>query len=115
MRSAWFAFVGLTLLPALALQAAAPRDADPIRLPLIFTQSNPVTTITVRGQAVQAIVDISGGDADGALTLSKEVRFTLPVRGHRNRYETALRVRLDPGHSSSPGPGARHSPHHWPR
>ena len=39
---------------------------------LTFIQSTPVTTITVGGRAVQAIVDISGGDADGALTLSKE-------------------------------------------
>lgn len=29
-------------------------------------------------------------------------RFTQPVRGHRNRSETELRARLDPGHSSSP-------------
>jgi hypothetical protein len=76
-RSLWFAFVRLTLLLALSLQAAsaavAPQGTDPIRLPLTFVQSNPVTTITVGGQAVQAIVDISGGDADGALTLSKEV------------------------------------------
>lgn len=28
--------------------------------------------------------------------------FTQPVRGHRNRSETELRARLDPGHSSSP-------------
>lgn len=76
MRALRFAFVGLTLLPALSLQAfsaVAPQGTDPIRLPLTFVQSNPVTTMTVAGQAVQAIVDISGGDADGALTLSKEV------------------------------------------
>ena len=69
------AFVGLTLLPALSLQASAavaPQRTDPIRLPLTFIQSTPITTITVGGQAVRAIVDISGGDADGALTLSKE-------------------------------------------
>jgi hypothetical protein len=53
--------------------ADAPRIADPIRLPLTFVHSNPVTTITVGGRSVQAIVDISGGDADGALTLSKEL------------------------------------------
>jgi hypothetical protein len=72
----WFALVGLTVLPALSLQvsaAAAPQRTDPIRLSLTFIQSTPVTTITVEGRAVQAIVDISGGDADGALTLSKEV------------------------------------------
>jgi len=75
LHSLWFAFVGLTLLPALFLQASAtgaPQRTDPIRLPLTFIQSVPVTTITVGGRAEQAIVDISGGDADGALTLSKE-------------------------------------------
>lgn len=75
IQSLWFVFVGLTLLPSLSLQAAAEvasQRADPIRLPLTFTRSTPVTTITVGGQAIQAIVDISGGDADGALTLSKE-------------------------------------------
>jgi hypothetical protein len=74
-RVLWSAFVGLTLLPALSLQAPAappPQSTDPIRLPLTFVQSNPVTTITVGGRAVQAIVDISGGDADGALTLTQE-------------------------------------------
>jgi hypothetical protein len=73
--SGWFAFVGLALLPARSLQASdavTPRGSDPIRLPLRFIQSTPVTTITVEGHAVQAIVEISGGDADGALTLSKE-------------------------------------------
>jgi hypothetical protein len=39
---------------------------------LTFIQSAPVTTISVGGRAVQAIVDISAGDADGALTLSQE-------------------------------------------
>jgi len=68
-------FVRLTLLLSLSLQAsvaAAPQRTDPIRLPLTFIQSTPVTIIGVGGQAIQAIVDISGGDADGALTLSKE-------------------------------------------
>jgi hypothetical protein len=46
--------------------ADAPRIADPIRLPLTFVHSNPVTTITVGGRSVQAIVDISGGDYAGA-------------------------------------------------
>jgi hypothetical protein len=55
----WFACVGLL-------------RAEPIRLPLTFVQEIPVTTISVGGQIMQAIVDISGGDADGALTLSKE-------------------------------------------
>ena len=67
--------VALTLVPALFLQASAavaPQRAEPIRLPLTFVQSIPVTTIAVGGQTMQAIVDISGGDADGALTLSKE-------------------------------------------
>ena len=67
--------ISLTLVPALVLQApaaVAPQRAEPIRLPLTFIQSTPVTTISVGGRAVPAIVDISGGDADGALTLSKE-------------------------------------------
>jgi hypothetical protein len=73
-HSLWFALVALSLLRALsAFAAVAPQRPDPIRLPLTFIQSLPVTTITVGGRAVQAIVDTSGGDADGALTLSKEV------------------------------------------
>jgi len=75
MRRVWFAIVALALLPALSLKASAavvPQGTDPIRLPLTFVQSTPVTTIAVGGHPVQAIVDISGGDADGALTLSKE-------------------------------------------
>jgi len=72
---AWFVFVGPVLLQALTWQASAavvPKRTEPIRLPLTFIQSTPVTAITVGGQVVQAIVDISGGDADGALTLSRE-------------------------------------------
>jgi hypothetical protein len=53
--------------------SAAQHSRDPIRLPLTFVQSSPITTITVGGQSVQAIVDTTAGDADGALTLSKEV------------------------------------------
>jgi hypothetical protein len=64
------ACVGLALLPAAA--AATPERTEAIRLPLTFIRSTPVTTITVGGRSVQAIVDISAGDADGALTLSKE-------------------------------------------
>lgn len=76
LQSVRVVLVGLMVLPGLFLRASAavePQRADPIRLPLAFVQSTPVTTITVGGRAVQAIVDISGGDADGALTLSKEV------------------------------------------
>lgn len=54
-------------LPVFA--ADAPRDVLPLRLPLTFTQSNLVTTITVGDQTVQAGVDTSGG----AITLSKEI------------------------------------------
>ena len=75
MRCLWLAFVGLALVPARSLQASdavSPQPTGPIRLPLMFIQSIPVTTITVGGHDVQAIVEISGGDADGALTLSKE-------------------------------------------
>jgi hypothetical protein len=60
----WFALIA----PALVLASQ-----EPIRLPLTFVQSTPVTTITVGGKPVQAIVDSSAGDADGALTLSKEI------------------------------------------
>jgi hypothetical protein len=66
VHALWIAFAGL------AAAADAPQRSDPIRLPLTFIQSIPVTTIAVGGHDVQAIVDISGGDADGALTLSKE-------------------------------------------
>jgi hypothetical protein len=65
----------LMLLLALSQQASAARttqSTEPIRLPLTFIQGTPVTTISVGGRDVQAIVDISGGDADGALTLTKE-------------------------------------------
>ena len=75
MRSLWFAVVGLILLNAISLQASAgvaPQGTYPIRLPVTITKSNPVTTITVGGRTVQAIVD-TGGDVDGVLTLSKEV------------------------------------------
>jgi len=70
------ALIGLVLLiggylPGFGADAA--RAAHPIRLPLTFVHSNPVTTITVGGQSVPAVVDISGGDADGALTLSKDL------------------------------------------
>lgn len=60
---------------ALLLQASsavAAQGTDPIRLPVTIIRSNPVTTITVGGQTMQAIVD-TGGDVDGTLTLSKEV------------------------------------------
>jgi len=70
-----YSFVGLILSTALSLQTSAglaSERTDPILLPLTFIKSTPVTTITVGGTAVQAIVDTSGGDADGALTLSKE-------------------------------------------
>src|SRR5687768_2647341 len=76
MRCRWFAFVGLVLLAALCLQAAtavAAQSTDSIRLPITFIQSHPVTTITVGGQTIQAIVDTSAGDVDGALTLAKEI------------------------------------------
>ena len=49
-------------VPALSFPASAPvapQGTDPIRLALTLIQSNPVTTITVGGQAVQAIVDMS--------------------------------------------------------
>lgn len=66
---------GLTVLPLISLgpsPAGVPQALDAIRLPVTIVKSNPVTTITVAGQTIQAIVDI-GGDVDGALTLSKEV------------------------------------------
>lgn len=66
MRSLWFAFF-LHASTAVAAQAT-----DPIRLAVTIIRSNPVTTITVGGQTIQTVVD-TGGDVDGALTLSKEV------------------------------------------
>lgn len=71
----WVAPAALTLVSALLLPATAevaPQRTAPVRLPLTFVQSTPVTTISIGGRALQAIVDISGGDADGALTLTKE-------------------------------------------
>lgn len=70
------ALIGMALLSAGCSRdsgADLPAAAGPIRLPLTFVDSNPVTTITVAGRPVPAVVDISGGDADGALTLSKEL------------------------------------------
>jgi len=75
MRSLWFDFVRLSLLAVISLQASAAIAAQgtaPIRLHLTAVESNPITTITVGGRTVQAIVD-TGGDVDGALTLSKEI------------------------------------------
>ena len=72
VRPQWLAFVGPSLLSALTLQASAavaPRNADPIRLPVTIIQSNPVTTLTIGAQTIQAIVDTGGG----ALMLGKEV------------------------------------------
>ena len=65
----------LSVVIALLLLQGVPRpvvaaEPAPIRLPLTFIRSNPVTTITVGGQRVQAIVDTGG---DGAVTLSKAV------------------------------------------
>ena len=65
-RSLWFVFC------LQASTAVAAQGTDPIHLAITITRSNPVTTITVGGQTIQAIVD-TGGDVDGALTLSKEV------------------------------------------
>jgi predicted aspartyl protease len=73
VRAQYLAFVALTLRPALSSQTFAettPQAREPIRLPLTVIQSNPVTTISVGGRTVQAIVDTGG---DGAITLSKEI------------------------------------------
>jgi hypothetical protein len=70
------ALAGLVILPGGALSAcgaSTPHAADPILLPLTFIESSPVTSIVVGGRTVPAIVDISGGDADGELTLSAEL------------------------------------------
>lgn len=75
MRSLSLAFVRLKVLTAVCLQASAavaPQSTHPIRLPVTIIKSNPVTIISVGGRSIQATVD-TGGDVDGALTLSKEV------------------------------------------
>jgi hypothetical protein len=54
---------------SLPLAASAAQRTDPIHLYLTFIRGNPVTTITVGNQSVQALVD-TGGDA---LTLGKDV------------------------------------------
>jgi predicted aspartyl protease len=71
MRARVLASLGFTIVPVMCWPTSAPASqaAEPIRLPLTFIQSNPVTTIGVGDRAVQAIVDTGGG----ALTLSKEV------------------------------------------
>ena len=63
----------LTLLQCVFHQAVAAnrlQEKAPIRLSLTFVRANPVTTITVGDQPVQAIVDTGG---DGAVTLSSGV------------------------------------------
>jgi len=49
---------------------AIPDVEQPIHLSLSFVRSNPVTTITVGGRDVQAVIDTGG---DGAVTLSRDV------------------------------------------
>lgn len=61
--------VALVLLRGIAHPVVA-AESGPIRLPLTFVRSNPVTTINVGGQTIQAVVDTGG---DGAVTLSKAV------------------------------------------
>lgn len=63
----------LMLLQSIVHQALAAerlQASAPIRLSLTFVRANPVTTITVGDQPVQAIVDTGG---DGAVTLSEAV------------------------------------------
>lgn len=72
VRNLWLASVGFTVLSALTLPASvavAQHNELPIRLPVTIVQSNPVTTLTIGAQTIQAIVDTGGG----ALKLSKEV------------------------------------------
>lgn len=81
VRTQLFAAIALMFLLGVARQAVAAERApgkEPVRLPLTFVRSNPVTTITVGDRAVQAIVDTGG---DGAVTLSKAVIDS--VRGVR--------------------------------
>lgn len=68
-RTQLSAVIALVLLRSVAHPVVA-AESGPIRLPLSFVRSNPVTTITVGGRTVQAIVDRGG---DGAVTLSKAV------------------------------------------
>lgn len=75
MRLPWMT-LGFVLLPALGLRpgdALAARGANPIRLHITFVEMAPVATISIGGRAVQAIVDTSAGDADGALTLGHDL------------------------------------------
>jgi len=63
----------LTLLQGIVHQALAADHLQanaPVRLALTFVRANPVTTITVGDQPVQAIVDTGG---DGAVTLTRAV------------------------------------------
>jgi predicted aspartyl protease len=63
----------LTLLQGIVQQALAADHLQanaPVRLALTFVRANPVTTITVGDQPVQAIVDTGG---DGAVTLTQAV------------------------------------------
>lgn len=72
MRSR-IARIAIASLLATVAQPGTARDTAPIHLPLTFIESMPVTTIQVGDVSVQAIVDTTAGDADGALTLSKDV------------------------------------------
>jgi hypothetical protein len=60
----WLAFFWLTCEIGLSLQAQtaiAQQKTDPIHLPEIIIQGNPVTTITVGTRIIQVIVDTDGG------------------------------------------------------
>jgi hypothetical protein len=64
----------LVLLPSTGQAEAAARNRGvPVRLRLTFVEAMPVTTIVVGGKTIRAIVDTSAGDADGELTLSRDV------------------------------------------
>lgn len=63
-------------LAVLALATSSPVDARenaPIGLRIEFVQSTPVTAIKIGSESARAIVDTAAGDADGELTLTKEV------------------------------------------
>jgi len=68
--------LGLALLATPGFPAATgleSQDVGPMHLRLTFVESTPLTTVFIGTRAIRAIVDTSAGDADGALTLSREV------------------------------------------
>lgn len=72
-RFVFAAWLLISLPTSILAETAARNPGVPVRLRLTFVEAMPVTTIVVGGKTLRAIVDTSAGDADGELTLSRDV------------------------------------------